>query len=415
MNSIANRLSFLRTSWRLIACCASLALTASACGDNQAAPAPDAGSPPLTDAMSGSPAYLVVTRVVNPNGRNVYLSALPSLEPTTIELSQTLELSGLSRAFTFDGAVFAMDGETGQVARYEVDDELRFSETARFSMANLGITGFRSAFAFISPTRAYYVDVTNLQVVVWNPRAMEIVGTFSIAGLAREGFNISAEAPQVGGDRVIVPIGWSNLTQGTFHPAVGLLVLDAQVDELIGILEDDRCAVGGGGFFDDQGDFYVIGDTSHGVYEAFGPDTVPQACLLRLAAGSSDFDPEFVEPMGGLADNPYFSGLTGTPDRALLTRGFAPDVDLSMLTNPSEYFSLKAWLWRLIELDTGSSTEVELPPHVLSFGPFSVDGEFFLPQFDEDTQQTVLYRLSDKQPVESVTSPGEVQNVGRIR
>lgn len=422
MNSIANQLVSLRGAWRRIASCAGLALTLVACGDNLAEPAPDAEPPPSSDAMPGGPdaapgdsAYLVVSRVVNPDGRNVYLSVLPSLEPTTLDLSQALEVSGLSRAFTHDGAIFAMDGETGQIARYEVDEQLRISEKGRFSMANLGITGFSSAFAFISPTRAYYVDVTNLQVVVWNPEAMEISGTFSIADLAREDLIISAATPQVGGDRVIVPIGWSNLAQGAFHPAVGLLVLDAQANELIAILEDNRCAVGGGGFFDDQGDFYVIGDTSDGVYEAFGPAAVPKACLLRLPAGASEFDSEFIERLSDLAENPFFSGLNGTPDRTLLTRGFAPDVDLSMLSNPSEYFGLKAWLWQLIELDAGTRTGIELPPHVLSFGPFSVDDAFFLPQFDADSQQTVLYRLSDTQPVESITSPGEVQNIEKIR
>lgn len=424
MISDTNRSSSLRGSWRSIASCAGLALTLVACGDNLAEPAPDAEPPlPTPDAMPGSPdaapedgsAYLVVSRVVNPDGRNVYLSVLPSLEPTTLDLSQAIEVSGLSRAFTHDGAVFAMDGETGQIARYEADQQLRLSETGRFSMANLGITGFSSAFAFISPTRAYYIDVTNLQVVVWNPQAMEISGTFSIADLARAGLIISAATPQVGGGRVIVPIGWSNLAQGAFHPAVGLLVLDAQANQLIAILEDNRCAVGGGGFFDDQGDFYVIGDTSDGVYEALGPSSVPKACLLRLAAGADELDPEFMERMSDLAENPYFSGLIGTPERILLTRGFAPDVDLSMLSNPSEYFDLKAWLWRLIELDAGTHTEIELPPHVLSFGPFSVDGTFYLPQFDGDAQQTVLHRLDGAQPVESVTSPGEVQNIGKIR
>lgn len=423
MNSISNRSVSPRPSWRLIASCAGLALTLGACGDNLGTPAPDDSPTPPPDAAPGSPdaapvddsAYLVVSRVVNPDGRNVYLSVLPSLDAATLDLSQALELSGLSRAFVHDGAVFAMDGETGQIARYEADDELRLSETGRFSMANLGITGFSSAFAFISPTRAYYIDATNLQVVVWNPQAMEIAGTFPIADLAREGFNPSVEAPRVGGDRVIAPIGWSNSQQRTFHPVVGLLVLDAQANELVAILEDSRCAIGGGGFFDDQGDFYVIGDTSQGVYEVFGPEAVPDACLLRLPAGGSEFDPDFFERMGDLTENPYFAGLIGTPERTLLTRGFAPDFDLSGLSTPGEYFDAQGWLWQLIDLDAETHTSIELPPHVHSFGPFSVAGEFYLPQFSDEDQQTVLYRLNGTKPVESITTPGEVQNMGKIR
>ncbi len=151
------------------------------------------------------------------------------------------------------------------------------------------------------------------------------------------------------------------------------------------------------------------------MHEAYGPDTVPDACLLRLPDGASEFDPEFVERMGALAENPYFSGLTGTPDRRLLTRGFDPGIDLTKVTDPRDYLDLAGWQWRLIDLDSRAGTDVTLPPHVLSFGPFSVDGTFVLPQFDGEAQQTVLYRLGDRQPIESITSPGEVQNVARIR
>jgi hypothetical protein len=401
--------------------CSALALTLLACGDDASEDNPDGGPPgdgsedPDAEPGEESAAYIVVTRVVNPDGRSVYLSVLPSLDATTIDLSEAVEVSGLSRAFAYDGAVFIMDGETGQIARNEVDDERRLSETARFSMANLGITGFSSAFAFISPTRAYYIDATNQQVVVWNPQAMEITGTFDVPELAREDFNTAVETPQVANGRVISAIGWGNLDQGTFHPAVGLLVLDAEADKLVGLFEDDRCAIGGGGFFDDKGDFYVIGDTSNGAYEAFGPDSVPDACLLRLPAGANEFDPDFVERMTDLAENPYFSGLTGTADRRLLTRGFDPEFDISEVKDSSEYLSLKAWRWRLIDLDGRAATEVALPAHVLSFGPFSVDDGFLLTQFDEDAQQTQLYRLDGDEPVESVTTPGEIQYAARIR
>jgi len=410
MTSIVPRPPIPRAARARLAMCAALSLTLVACGgddDDDGDPEPDAAMP--------SSAYLVVSRVVNPDGRSVYLSVLPDLAPTTIDLADAHEVSGLSRAFVFDGAVFAMDGETGEIARYDVSPQRELVEADRLSMRNLGITGFSSAFAFISPTRAYYIDTRTLQVVVWNPQEMVIDNTFSIADLAREGMNIAVHAPQVGGNRVISAIGWSNLQQAAFRPSVGLLVLDAQADELIAIVEDDRCAIGGGGFFDAKGDFYVIGDTANGVFEAFQPTTAPDACLLRLPVGESDFDSNFVERMADLAENPYFSGLDGTSDRHLLTRGFDPSVDLSTVTNPSDYLSLKAWLWRLIELDSRTPTEVALPTHVLSFGPFSVDGAFYLPQFDEENQRTVLYRLDGDQPVESVASTGEIQNIDKIR
>ncbi|MEM9493994.1 MAG: hypothetical protein AAGC55_32905 [Myxococcota bacterium] len=218
------------------------------CGDDSSdSTDPDAGEPPVSEN-----AYLVLTRVLDPSGRNAYVSILPDLEPAEVDLGQALEFSGRARAFAHEGDVMIMNSETGEITRYDVDERLNLIEGETLSMTGLGITRFISAFIFISPTRAYYVDSNTLQLVVWNPQTMELVSNFSIAEIERPGFTIAVRRPRLSGDRVLVPIAWSN--SSNLRPSVGLLILDAQSDQVISVLEDERCTISGGSFVDDQGE-----------------------------------------------------------------------------------------------------------------------------------------------------------------
>ncbi len=75
---------------------------------------------------------------------------------------------------------------------------------------------------------------------------------------------------------------------------------------MLKILEDDTCSATGGygGFFDEQGDLYLIAD-NFGGFTRFGGFPDPKdACVRRIRAGETTFDPDYrfvpTQAMGGL-------------------------------------------------------------------------------------------------------------------
>jgi hypothetical protein len=64
---------------------------------------------------------------------------------------------------------------------------------------------------------------------------------------------------------------------------------------LSGVRGDSRCGGGWGLFTDDAGDLYALGNAWFGFAHFFDrdPSRQPNDCLLRIPAGSSEFDPDF--------------------------------------------------------------------------------------------------------------------------
>lgn len=384
-----------------------LATALGACGDD------------VEGAMGGeSPAenaFLVATRIRTPADRTVLLTTARELELGRLDASEALELPGTSRAVVFDERVYAFDGERGAVIRFEVSPELRLQETGRFSMAGLGIVSFRSSIVFLDPRRAYYVDISGQQVVVFDPEAMEVVTTFAAPELAREGFDAVGGTPQQVGDQVVMPLSFTNLLTLDAVPSVAAFVVSATEDRVIGLFEDDRCALSGGALVDD-GSAFLVGDNLNGALDVFGTDDVPAPCLLRYDPNQSAFDGDFLLDLRETLGVPHVADLVGRGDGTFVTRVFASDFDPASLDDPRAYFDLEVWGFAVGELSGASAALVDaLPLSGISFGPFVVDDSYLLPVVDEEAGETSLYRLEGTTPEALFTASGEVQYVARIR
>lgn len=389
---------------------------ASACSDDS--PGDDAGPQDATADrnLDGAtePVYVVATRIRTPDARTVYVNLYPDLSAREIDTSAALELPGLSRIGVFDGRVFAFDGETGNVIRYAALDDLTLREEGRFSMAGLGVVRFRTTFAFLSTTRAYYLDIPGQQMVVFNPSALEIVGTFPVPEVRRDGFDASGGRLRRIGDEVFAPVSFSNLGTGDFVRSVSTIVIAANEDRVLRTLEDDRCVVVGGSFVDDN-QFYALGDAGAGLYDAFGPEPQPP-CLLRASIGASEFEASFMLTLAEVTGRPRVSDAVGRGDGTFLTRVFDSDVDLSMV-DPTGYYSLEVWRYAVIDVvnETASFAQ-DLPLSGISFDPFVVDGAYYGQLVDETSASTTLYRIEAAgTTTESLRTAGELQVVARVR
>jgi hypothetical protein len=67
------------------------------------------------------------------------------------------------------------------ITRWTVSADDRIEKRETLSFANLGVSrADASAELFLSDDKAYFHDDDSRQIVIWNPRAMEIIGTIPL-------------------------------------------------------------------------------------------------------------------------------------------------------------------------------------------------------------------------------------------
>lgn len=373
-----------------------------------------------TGGTSGNE-FLVLTRVRTPDSRAVFASVLPTLDVPTIDLTGALELSGLSRVLTFGGKVFSFDGESGVVTRYVVEGTRLVEDTredgsrARFSMSRVGVVAFTNQIAFISETRAYYVDLQNAQVVVWSPTEMDITSTFDAPQLRRQGFGSVGGGVSVIGDFVFMPISWGNQSLGTFVPVAALAVFSAIEDSVFGIIEDDRCVLSSAAFVD-SGAVYLVADAGGGLVDIFAePGTVPPPCLLEWIPGETSFNPDFYRDISEIAGVRIVTNGLGRGDGTFILQLYTSDVDPATL-EPLELIDGNFWQWGVIDFRQDTSTLIEsIAPGGISSAGWVVDDMYFVPQFDDSAGSSTLFEIESPDATEFFTATGEIFIVARIR
>lgn len=380
----------------------------SGCGSSDSSTGNNAPAPP----EDGS-AFVLGSRIRTPDGRAFFVSIETDLESRQLDLSRAIELSGFARVYTFDGALYTMDSESLVIQRYRVAADRTVTPDERVSMAFLGFNSFRPLFAFIDRTRAYYVDLQQGQVIVWDPDAMALIESLPVEGLLRDSYELRQTGLHVVGDRIFVPFAWTREAAFEIVPTLNVLVLDRETGDLERILEDDRCVGAGGGFATANGDFYVIGDSVDGRYDAFGDNDLPPPCLLRIRSGASDFDPDYYVNMLEAMETEAVGHLIGLPDGQAVTRRLAVDVDLSTVEDPFDLTFAQIWQWITFDVENPTPTPLEVPLSALPFPPFEVDEVLYVPR--EGEAESTLYRIDGDQVTEGPTVPGEYLQLHRLR
>jgi len=359
------------------------------------------------------------SRVLQPPGRTNFVHLLPNLEGPEVDISRAqLELGGFSRVRAFEGDLLVFFGESGEIARYTVEPDLSLTESARFSMLNEGVSSFFNSIVFISSTRAYYLHAEQLQVVVWNPREMTLTGTFPV-DIRVEGYpEVIFGLPTLVRDRVLVPVAWVERGGVEPRPVVGVAQISATTNELISVSVDDRCGFSLAGFAD-GGSYFIVGDWRSGAYSTYSPEPLPPACLLEFDPATDDFSDRFLD-LELVTNAPAVSGAFGLGDGTFVARIYDAPIEIAEIPeafpNPTEYFGLELWRWGTIDIHTGETRLVtELPLSSLSFAPFVIDGQLYIGVARESLGSSTLFRIEGASAAATLTSPGEIMNVLRIR
>lgn len=242
------------------------------------------------------------------------------------------------------------------------------------------------------------MDDVSLQGIVWNPANMTVVSSFSLqaAEPSAERTLELGENAVLRDDLLYVPANYRTGDDGEAGTAL-VLVIDTRADELVKVIEDERCGNTLHAVLHDDGAIYVATGTIGASFHAIGfPADYPEPCLLRILPGETEFDPEFyrslVELAGGRPAGRLIRGKAGHfYTSVLLEEELAEPVG----STDNIYAEWEATAWRLhrFRLDrSGPALPMQELP--LSSGGGRVlfaDGTEYVQQVQNDLSKTTLY------------------------
>lgn len=368
------------------------------------------------------PAYLTASQVETIDGGSTFVTPTKALPSGTLDLGASLEIPGFAQIQAHDGSVYITTNRF-TITRYEVGDTLEAKETI-----NLSDQGFVTIdqSMFLSNERAFVVNSDQFEILEWNPTKMTVTGKTSIAGFKRPdwGYEYRGGFVRASDRTIFLYWAYTNERQTFLNEfIVGVYKIDTGA---LTILDEPTCAAtaGFGGFFDEQGDLYLISD-SFGGFTRFGGYPDPKdACVLRIKAGENTFDSSYrflpATAMNGFEPWGFYYAGNGIA----YTTGVDP-------SKQGEYPSLYDFIFAPIhagftlDLKTSTATKLDnVPPDGVGFGSVTVGDQLLIPRstgkvvFDTvENVNTAVYNLSGatRTAVSQFSTPGYLGNVLRIR
>jgi hypothetical protein len=319
-----------------------------------------------------------------------------------------------------EGEVFMTDGEAPELTKYSVTETAALVEQGRVSFQSYATD--TAAFwrnRFVAPDKAYLFVMAERQVVVWDPRAVEIERTFELPELADRG----AQTPYVTTDRgavvrenrLYVTVSWGDWDNYSLSNDSAILVIDTEHDEVIDTLAVP-CPDLNVASMDDRGDIYF----SNWVY-GIGPslfEAGTSSCAVRIKAGESSLDESwsltFADVTGGRqAAALRFIGA----GKALISVFHDERVDITPEAERSAIADSANWRSWTLDLDTLDATELAgLDWHAGGVYASRIDGQnhVFIPSADySSTEAFELFSNGSVEP--RWTATGWVTRLFKVR
>jgi hypothetical protein len=364
--------------------------------------------------------YLVQSRLNLPDGRMNYFTPVPALGEGMVDTASALEAPGNARLYAEPGVgAFMLGlGENATVTKVEVGADRRLVKGASVSFAGLGVQnlGVR-AVTFVDADRALYRDGSTLQVVEWNSTSMTITRSIPLpADLARPSHTTFTGYGSVRrGDRILFPVMWFTTAADQVPAEVALVTVDLTTGQASAV-RDSRCPAAGITFTGPDGATYFFNQlTSTYADRMFKQGR--SACALRIRAGETAFDPDYlleVGPMvhGAAAAAVGWGGAGRVWFRALDETGMA----LAPGTTYAQFFATTAWrLWHLdvTRPELGAIREPSSAPASCCGQSFVVDGVPYGLEIKGDS--STLVDFSGEAPRPTLSARGVIDEVTRLR
>jgi len=354
--------------------------------------------------------YVLGSVVIDADGnRTTYVQTIPSLDGT-FSNEVAIELPGNGVVMAGGKDFFVGLAEDPTWVRYSVDDSGKISETGRMSLASLGAPQIDYGNAYVDEQTAVSVFSSPAVAVIWNPSTMEVTREISLSQLERPDYELEVWTTIAHEGLIYIPGRWANWEAGRVFPGVSLTILDPKAMKVLGTATDDRCASGGRVVFDRAGYGYVMGDGRNYSIQMFANangEPAPENCLLRIAPGATEFDPDYYYAIpsltGGLESIDELQ--TGNQGSGLaFSKMFYPD-QLPEDVKPVDFdfWSMPAHkMWRIALADPPIAEVVQgIPFSSIGFGGSALDGRLYtgespdgavseVYETDEETNTAVL-------------------------
>lgn len=359
-----------------------------------------AGAPQSSASDASVPlGYILGSVVITDAGRTTYVRHTPKLEGH-IKLDQGIETPGQAVYLVQGKFVFIGQNESPTWIKYELMADGSFQERGRLSLQSFGMTSIDFGRVMVDATTAVSVSSDALKAIVWNPTTMTVTGTIDLAHMKQEGYDLENWTITVNDGKVYIPGRWANWDKGQILQKVMTTIIDPKALTVLAVAEDDRCASGGSIVFDQAGNGYVMGDGRNYSWQMFAHATstpVPRNCILKLPAGGTDFDPNYIKYVtdltGGLESITEMQGLEMN-NGVGFAKLFYPD-QLPAEIKPVDFKFWKAnahKLWRFNLGDNPSAQEITGSQFsAIGFSGKASEGAYYIGEsFDQGATSNVF-------------------------
>jgi hypothetical protein len=388
-------------------------LGVSCAGKEEGRPDPDGG---------GGPLFLVQSRIFPPEGTIGILTPTGSLDGP-LDYTRAIEQPGGGVLYAEPGVgTFLIGaGEEPTIARYELGSGDELIPGKKLSFAGQGVVHLYAgdSVVFVNPAKAYYLDLDQLQVIVFDPTEMVITGTRSLAGARREGYFTSFGQVVRRPDGIYFPGQWYREPDWDRVPAGALLVRIQPETDTVTMTSDARCTGMYVALTTDAGDTTWFSDSYNTFARVgFGADRGVPDCALRLRAGETTFDPSWQLATGARVGGAPVVPIVKAGGSKIWLRVF--DATAVKLPTPADFNTVNtapAWQWYLldVESDAPAVRNDERPLSPVGGLGMHIDGRTFVSTENADYSESTLLELTPAGFVPRATVRGVVDNIVRVR
>lgn len=382
------------------------------------------GSKDQTGSASG-PLYIGATRVWTADSSQGYLFTVSSLDKgTEVDLKKAVEIDdawvfGKGDPYFYTATLFSPT-----ITRWTLSPKGGFEKDTVVSFVNYGVEGTHNA-AFtpiFSKEKAYFVDSTSAQVVVWNPATMEFLRTIPLPAKAAGEF--ATYTPILGlsqrQDRIFVTIFWADPDSWwtKYAPSSRLVTIDPQTDTVVEVHDEDRCeTMSPAGTTADGTSYFGPWDYHATVRAVFGEGFGAKSCALRVVPSGMTYDEGYQVDLSSLVGGRPAGGLTLLDDQYALIHVWHSELVAATPENWKETRFEPAYTWYRWKL--GEATATELPNQMPSSEGgewLRLDGAPYTYNPNADYSKTTLFELNSSGELkEHLTLPGWTAQLIRVR
>jgi hypothetical protein len=221
-----------------------------------------------------------------------------------------------------NGQIFVGPGERPVIERYSLNDDDELVLDDEMGLDQYGIAtgmGSKEPLHFISDTKAYFIDEETLQLVIFDPTAMETEDVVSLEDFEHETYPwVSLNFVYRDGDRLLLSARyWRD--DDTAAPLVRVAIIDS-TDDSVTFIDDTRCGNITFHAHDSMGNLYLASHPAQTAAVAAGTagDPAVESCIVRINSGADEFDDGYYVDLDELAEASAAGVIQGPNDEAFV-------------------------------------------------------------------------------------------------